>query len=163
MAGDPYLYPPILPKLIWMKHENAYIQHISSYIMHLVLTQETPCLTLMGELWGVFCKYFGNYWPCYDGTICMYVSFPMLYSLCNKCWQICHTRSHVVTQLINGGPMAYLWWTQNGQLMTHWLIRESFSGITSVCDFGTVKPVYNDHPKEYFSAFWSSSRWPRAT
>ena len=28
---------------------------------------------------------------------------------------------------------------------------------------GTVKPVYNDHLMGYFSAFWSSSRWPRAT
>ena len=27
----------------------------------------------------------------------------------------------------------------------------------------TVKPVYNDHLLGYFSAFWSSSRWPRAT
>ena len=27
----------------------------------------------------------------------------------------------------------------------------------------TVKPVYNDHPMGYFSAFWSSSMWPRAT
>ena len=27
----------------------------------------------------------------------------------------------------------------------------------------TVKPVYNDHLMEYFSAFWSSSRWPMAT
>ena len=27
----------------------------------------------------------------------------------------------------------------------------------------TVKPVYNDHQMGYFSAFWSSSRWPRAT
>ena len=27
----------------------------------------------------------------------------------------------------------------------------------------TVKPVYNDHPTGYFSDFWSSSRWPRAT
>ena len=26
---------------------------------------------------------------------------------------------------------------------------------------GTVKPVYNDHLMGYFSAFWSSSRWPR--
>ena len=25
---------------------------------------------------------------------------------------------------------------------------------------GTVKPVYNDHLMGYFSAFWSSSRWP---
>ena len=27
----------------------------------------------------------------------------------------------------------------------------------------TVKPVYNDHLMGYFSAFWSSSRWSRAT
>ena len=27
----------------------------------------------------------------------------------------------------------------------------------------TVKPVYNDHLMGHFSAFWSSSRWPRAT
>ena len=27
----------------------------------------------------------------------------------------------------------------------------------------TVKSVYNDHLMGYFSAFWSSSRWPRAT
>ena len=27
----------------------------------------------------------------------------------------------------------------------------------------TVKPVYNDHLMGYLSAFWSSSRWPRAT
>ena len=27
----------------------------------------------------------------------------------------------------------------------------------------TVKPVYNDHLMGYFSAFYSSSRWPRAT
>ena len=27
----------------------------------------------------------------------------------------------------------------------------------------TVKPVYNDHLMGYFSAFWSKSRWPRAT
>ena len=25
----------------------------------------------------------------------------------------------------------------------------------------TVKPVYNDHRMGYFSAFWSSSRWPK--
>ena len=29
--------------------------------------------------------------------------------------------------------------------------------------FYTVKSVYNDHLTGYFSAFWSSSRWPRAT
>ena len=32
-----------------------------------------------------------------------------------------------------------------------------------VCENDTVKPVYNDHIIGYLSAFWSSSRWPRAT
>ena len=34
---------------------------------------------------------------------------------------------------------------------------------SSVWHSDTVKPVYNDHPMGYLSAFWSSSRWPRAT
>ena len=34
---------------------------------------------------------------------------------------------------------------------------------TYVANDNTVKPVYNDHPMGYFSAFWSSSRWPMAT
>ena len=34
----------------------------------------------------------------------------------------------------------------------------TWSGYTD-----TVKPVYNDHLMGYFSAFWSSSMWPRAT
>ena len=38
------------------------------------------------------------------------------------------------------------------------------SMIVSLCvSCDTVKPVYNDHLMGYFSAFWSSSRWPRAT
>ena len=37
------------------------------------------------------------------------------------------------------------------------------SSATELKDIGTVKPVYNDHLMVYFSAFWSSSRWPRAT
>ena len=36
--------------------------------------------------------------------------------------------------------------------------RNQFNNIMS-----TVKPVYSDHLMGYFSAFWSSSRWPRAT
>ena len=32
-----------------------------------------------------------------------------------------------------------------------------------VIQFNTVKPVYNDHLNGYFSAFWSSSWWPKAT
>ena len=36
-------------------------------------------------------------------------------------------------------------------------------GVLTWGTFDTVKPVYNDHLMGYFSAFWSSSRWPRAT
>ena len=33
-----------------------------------------------------------------------------------------------------------------------------------ICDIvHTMRPVYKDHLMEYFSAFWGSSRWPRAT
>ena len=37
---------------------------------------------------------------------------------------------------------------------------ELFHCVEYVC---TVKPVYNDHSIGYFTDFWSSSRWPRAT
>ena len=37
------------------------------------------------------------------------------------------------------------------------------TGNSSNVFYNTVKPVYNDHLMGYFSAFWSSSRWPRAT
>ena len=41
----------------------------------------------------------------------------------------------------------------------HWpLAYDALSNNT-----GTVKLVCNDHPMGYFSAFWNSSRWPRAT
>ena len=32
------------------------------------LTKYTPYLALTGELWGVFCEDFGEYWPRYNGT-----------------------------------------------------------------------------------------------
>ena len=51
-----------------------------------------------------------------------------------------------------------------------WCIYMSVNcGIIGYCSLAlshwhcTVKPVYNDHLMEYFSTFWSSSRWPRAT
>ena len=39
----------------------------------------------------------------------------------------------------------------------------SVTGNLSSTYHGTVKPVYNDHLMGYFSAFWSSFRWPLAT
>ena len=29
-----------------------------------IFTKYTPYLALLGELWGVFCKDLGEYWPC---------------------------------------------------------------------------------------------------
>ena len=31
-------------------------------------TKDTPYFALMGELWGVFCKYVGEIWPCYNSS-----------------------------------------------------------------------------------------------
>ena len=31
-------------------------------------TKDTPQLALMGEQWGVFCEYFDENWPRYNGT-----------------------------------------------------------------------------------------------
>ena len=33
-----------------------------------VFTKDNPCLALTGELWGVYCEYFGENWPRYNGT-----------------------------------------------------------------------------------------------
>ena len=30
--------------------------------------KDTPYLALKGELWGVFCEYFLENWPCYNST-----------------------------------------------------------------------------------------------
>ena len=32
------------------------------------LTKDSPYITLMGELWGIYCEYFGKYWLFYNGT-----------------------------------------------------------------------------------------------
>ena len=41
--------------------------------------------------------------------------------------------------------------------------RKPSWGPAGIAILPTVKPVYNDHLMGYFSASWSSSRWPRAT
>ena len=53
---------------------------------------------------------------------------------------------------ISGFFSPALWWSCDCS------IARSDAGLND-----TVKPVYNDHLSWYFSAFWSSSRWPRAT
>ena len=37
-------------------------------------TKDTPHLTLMGKPWGVFCEYFWENWPRYDGTALYFTS-----------------------------------------------------------------------------------------
>ena len=50
-----------------------------------------------------------------------------------------------------------IWWCHHGAKDTSH--QDQHKQPTAI----TVKPVYNDHLMEYFSASWSSSRWPRAT
>ena len=65
---------------------------------------------------------------------------------------------------------------QNGRLFADGILNELLKNVVIFSfnsHFGfvpkgpltinTVKPVYNDHLMGYFSAFWSSARWPRAT
>ena len=48
-------------------------------------------------------------------------------------------------------PRSTLYWSSPKKYRNYFLLS---------C---TVKPVYNDHLMGYSAAFWSSSRWPRAT
>ena len=38
------------------------------YESHAGSTKNTPYLALTGEIWGVFCEYFWENWPHYNGT-----------------------------------------------------------------------------------------------
>ena len=60
--------------------------------------------------------------------------------------------------------MVVSWpWTISALLtLSEWSPHLSIHDITYTISV-TVKPVYNDHLMGYFSAFWSSSRWPLAT
>ena len=47
---------------------------------------------------------------------------------------------------------------------TLWMVRKTHeTHVRPLLPETTVKPVYNDHLMGYLSAFWSSTRWPRAT
>ena len=50
-------------------------------------------------------------------------------------------------------------------LIRHWTVPLPIFPSIKIWDrhHDTTKPVYNDHLMGYLSAFWSSSRWPRAT
>ena len=50
-----------------------------------------------------------------------------------------------------------------GLIFVHTRGSYSWNTVANSANIHTVKPVYNDHLMGYFSASWSSSRWPRAT
>ena len=62
-----------------------------------------------------------------------------------------HTQNGPCIQ-VRGKVLKWWWWWW----WWWWCDLE----VTKAC---TVKPVYNDHLLGYFSAFWSSSRWPLAS
>ena len=39
------------------------------------LTTDTPYLTLTGELWGVYCEYYGENWPYYHVTLTLTINY----------------------------------------------------------------------------------------
>ena len=52
--------------LCWMQDSN------------LEVSKDTPYLTLTGELWDVFCEYFWENWPRYNGTA-LYKTWAIVY------------------------------------------------------------------------------------
>ena len=48
------------------------------------LSKNTPYLAIMGELWGVFCEYFGVNWPQYSGTALCILLESILMGYCKK-------------------------------------------------------------------------------
>ena len=40
------------------------------------LTKDTPYLALTVELWSVFCEYFGEKLPCYEGSLLYLIYVP---------------------------------------------------------------------------------------
>ena len=94
---------------------------------------------------------------------------------CVRPWPI-HTRTGLQVPKISGIKIGFhmaLWklqpylpWTNELNIPRKHLGQSflmSRSGDWGWPALNTVKPVYNDHLMGYFSAFWSSSRWPRAT
>ena len=53
------------------------------------------------------------------------------------------------------------WYAQYVSLYSYGIVWEGTSmQVGQGRSYNTMKPVYNDHLMEYFSAFWSSSRCP---
>ena len=63
-----------------------------------------------------------------------------------------------------------LFWRKMYAIFLFFLETEMAQGVETFMEgkgaflsHDTVKPVYNDHRMGYYSASWSSFRWPRAT
>ena len=67
------------------------------------------------------------------------------------CRSVPNVTHHTLKVIIHGNCAS--WCSFKHRMLTHDLHLYIY----------TVKPVYNDHLMGYFSAFWTSSRWPRAT
>ena len=48
------------------------------------LTTDTPYLALTGERWGVYCEYFGENWPRYNGIVVLPFKILAIYSIHSK-------------------------------------------------------------------------------
>ena len=53
---------------------------------------------------------------------------------------------------------AFQWWCHSAWGLL--LVEKGIPKLRTDRGRNTMKPVYNDHLMGYFSAFWSSSRWP---
>ena len=58
-----------------MQNDIAYIAVMTEaeYTKEFENTKDTPYLTLTGERWGVFCKYFSENWQRYNGMALYHV------------------------------------------------------------------------------------------
>ena len=68
--------------------------------LYIRITTNTPNVTLMGMLWGVYCEDFGGNWPCYYGTTLVYV-------LCMG--MFLRERQHVPDSKVHGANMGTTW------------------------------------------------------
>ena len=67
------------------------------------IQKDTSYLALTGELWGVFCKYFGENWPRYNGT----ALYMFMFSLKNSAGKGLNICSYVYNVLIHPQPNGW--------------------------------------------------------
>ena len=72
IGSDNGLAPTRRQVIIWTndgKFIDAYMHHLG--LNELTLANDTPYLTLMDELWDVYCAGFGENWSHNNGTHCI--------------------------------------------------------------------------------------------